>query len=666
VALIFPGERLIERMDAETVKRLGLDLRDAVRDLEKELSPMMKAVSIWWKWYEAIPKMKEKNFPFVGASNVVVPMIGIACDALTSRSLAQATAAAPTYWLIESENEYRRKIAMNMKRYINWQANGNDFSIKHVLMDQLLETYVTGRGCAAIHYRRDVRPMWFGRTPPGKRPRLKQMPVTFARGPMIEHVPREHLLWDLRYRIGDAPIVARTHHYAWTTLRDMANLDEAWDKAAVDYVRKFPGIDEGDAIQIEKTKLDLNDQAIDPLSNELHDVREVWIDWSMLGGRFEVPGDESMGGMQVPLVAHLHMQTGKLLRLVGMPYLLPYKPFVDFKFRAGRGVAKRLEMLQLIQTTVWNQSLDARTRSNAMWGVTRNARHTKTPMDPSKLMLVDDMGEIAALNFPSHVQQDLPLMTAAQTMAERWVGQSDPLLGRDTRSGGHPAPATSTLALLEQVNVMSAGTDVILQEEISRMGEAIAILDQQFENNEDGKLQLVLGQEDAAAIGEYLFPDEPIPGNYWFDVAAISRTENPDTAMQRTLMTAQAYQNYGALVAQGAQILDAPQASPRTKAVWAKLMDAMGDLLERFLDASNVDQGERYLVELNQLGVDSRNAFQQFVREAAGPNAPGRNGAGGAAGGGGGSVSAAGVAVGAPNGVGGREGAPFTGGGVLQ
>ena len=666
MALIFPGERLIERMDAKTVTQLGLELRDVVRDLERELSPTLKALSVWWKWYEAVPKSKEKTFPFVGASNVVVPMIGIACDALTSRSLSQATAAAPTYWLIESENEKRRKIASNMQRYINWQANGNDFSLKHVLAEQLLEAYVTGRGCAAVHYRRDIRPMWFGRTPPGSRPRLTRQAVTFARGPLVEHVPREHLLWDPRFRIGDAPCVVRTHHYTWATLRDMANLDEAWSKAAVKEVRQFPGLDEGDAARVEQTKAQLDDLDRAGSDNALHDVREIWIDWSMLGGRFEIPGDESMGGEQVPLVAHLHMQSGKLLRLVGMPYLLPYKPFVDFKFRAGRGVAKRLEMLQLIQTTLWNQAIDARTRSNALFGKTRNARHNRTPIDPSKFLLVDDMGEVEPMAFPTSTQQDLPLMVAAQTMAERWVGQSDPLLGRDTRSGGHPAPATSTLALLEQVNVMSAGTDVILQEELSRMGEMVSILDQQFETNEDGKLQLVLGARDAQAVSQYVFPDEPIPGHYWFDVAAISRTENPDTAMRRTLMTAQAYQNYGALVAQGAMILDNPQASPRTKAVWVKLMDGMGDLLERFLDASNVDQGERYLVELQQLGVDARNAFQQFAGEAARAAQAGGLGAGGPFAGGGGAVTAAGNAVGPANGAGGGAGGSFTGGGVLQ
>lgn len=666
MALIYPGQRLMGRMSSDAVTELGQDLRDLVLDLEAEAAPTLKALAVWWKWYEAVPRQKEKTFPFVGAANVVVPLIGITCDALASRSLAQATAAAPAYWSARSENEDRAQVARNMARYINWQADGNDFSLKHVLADQLLETFVAGRSVAALHYRRDVRPMFFGRTgfTTGS-DRVARRAVTFARGPLVEHVPREHVLWDTRQRIGDAPAVVRKHEWTWAELRDMAKLDDAWDRKAVEGIRAHPGSGEDEAGRVSKVKDDLDLRARDPLDHGLHDVREVWVDWSMLGNRFEVPDEEEWGGEQVPLLAHLHMPTGRILRLVGMPYLLPYKPFIDFKFRGGRGVAKRLEMLQSIQTTIWNQSIDARTRANAVWAITRNARHVKAPLDPSRPILVDDMGELAPFALPSHVQQDMPLLVAAQTMAERWMGQSDPVLGRDTRSGGHPSPATSTLALLEQVNVMSAGTDVILQEELSRLGEAIAILDQQFETNEGGKLQQVLGAADAAKVGEFLFPDEPIPGNYFFDVVALSRTENPDSSMRRTLMTAQAYQNYGALAAQGAMVIDSPQAGPRVKAVWAKLLEGYGQLLERFLDASQVDDGEKYLVELQQLGIDARNAFGQFSGEAARAAQAGGAGAGGAPAGGGGSVAASGSRLGTGNGAARGAGLPFAGGGVL-
>lgn len=666
MTLIFPGEKLIQRLDRADVERLGLDLRELVRDLEREHEPLFRQLAVWWKWYEAVPRTKEKSFPFVGASNVVVPTIGTVCDALASRSLAQITAADPTYWRARSENEDNAEIARNMARYVNWQAAGNDFSLKHVLVDQLLETYVAGRSVCAIHYRRDVRPMFYGRTPLGQPAMLKRALATVARGPLVEHVPREQILWDTRCRIGDAPVVVRRHEYAWTTLRDLAKLDEAWDRGAVEAVRAFEGVEEDSADRIARVKDDLDFRDRDASDLRRHDVREIWCDWSVLGRHFEDEGEETWGGSQVPFLAHLHMASGKILRLVGAPYLLLYKPFVDFRFRGGRSAAKRLEMIQSIQTTAVNQEIDAGTRRNALWGKTTNPKLNRQPIDPSKWLVVDPGDATEPFPMPNYTQSALSLLVAMQTMAERWMGSSDPLLGRDTRSGGHPAPATSTLALLEQVNVMSAGTDVLLQEELSRVGEAIAILDQQFETDEGGKLSRVLGAADAAKVGPFLFPDEPIPGNYVFQLAALSRTENPDSEMRRALMVLQAYQNYGALTGQGMMVIGSPQASPQLKALWAKLIQGAGDLLGRFLDASNVDNSEDYLLELSQLGIDTRNAFAQFSGEAARLAATGGAGGPGAAPPGGlGAVSAAGGPLGAGAGASRGNGVAFTGGGNL-
>ena len=650
-------------MSAETSRALGDQLTGVLREYQQETAPKLRAIAAWWNWYAAIPKQKVKNFPFAGASNVVVPLIGITVDALTSRSLAQLTAAAPAYWSTRTENESRAVVARNMARYINWQGDGNDFSFKHVLANGLPELYVTGRTVKAIHYRRDVRPFFFGRD----NGRLQWQPVTFARGPLVEHVPREFMLWDTRCRIGDAPFVARLHEWSWAELRSMAKLDDAWDRAAVESVKGSPGADDYcESQRILKVKDDIALRDSDATESAAHGVWEIHVDWSMLGSKFEVPGEEAWGGEQLPLVVHLHARTGTILRLTGSPYLLPYKPFVDLRWRHGDfGVAKALEQMQAMQTTVVNQMFDAQTRANAIWAVTRNPKHITKPFDPSRPTLVDAMDELAFPTIGVSVQPNLASLTMIQTIAERWMGASDPLMGRDTRSGGHPAPATSTLALLEQVNVMSAGTDVMMQEELSRLGEAIAILDQQFETNEGGKLQQILGAEDAASVGEYLFPEEPIPGNYDFDVVALSRTENPDSRMRRALMVAQAYQNYAALTIQGAQILDMPpnQVGPKVKATWTKIMDGYSELLSQFLDASNIDDSEKFLVNLQTMGVDARNAFRQFAGEAA--QAAQASG-GGTPNGGPGALSATGSLVGAGGGAGGGEGRSLAGVGVLQ
>jgi hypothetical protein len=667
VTLIMPGQALTTSMSGEALRTLGGHLNERLDSLQQENAPHHRAMASWWRWYHAIPRVKQKNFPFANASNVIVPLIATVVDALSARTLAQTTAAAPAYWSARSENEDMMPTAREMVRYINWQADGNDFSFKQVLANALPEMHVTGQTVLAANYRRDVRPMFFGR----QGARLQRQAVTFSRGPLVENVAAEHVLWDRRLRIGDAPLVARYHEWTWAELRALAHLDEAWSREAIEDIRNLAGPDdfsETQKVTLAKDQIALRDTSGRRMETEPHGIWEIHVDWSMLGSKFEIPGQEEWGGDQAPLLAHIHRRSGKILRLTGSPYLLPYKPFINLKWRHGQyGVAKALEQMQEIQTTLYNQSIDAQTRANSLWGKTRNPRHNREPIDPSRWLLVDSMDEVEPLNFGNSIQPSLSLLVASQTATERWMGSSDPLLGRETRSGGHPAPATSTLALLDQTDAMAAGTDTILQEELSRLGETIAILDQQFEASETGKIQQVLGQRDAAKLQPFLFPEEPIPGNIFFDVVALSRSENPDSMMRRTLMMAQAYQNYGALAAQGAQILDMPpnQVGPRVKAVWSKLLDAYGDLLTKFLDAGNIDEGERYLVQLEEIGVDRRNAFAQFVQEqqrAAGAEAAAR---GEQAAGGAGDLAATGSLVGAGNGAGGGAGRGVAGLGVL-
>jgi hypothetical protein len=240
-----------------------------------------------------------------------------------------------------------------------------------------------------------------------------------------------------------------------------------------------------------------------------------------------------------------------------------------------------------------------------------------TPIDPSHPVYAPGMkGEFDALNLLPSIQPNLGLMVAGQTIAERAIGQFDPAIGRETRHGGHPSPATSTLALLEQSEVVSAATTELLRERVSRMGEAAAILYQQFETNEDGKLQRVFGEQDAAAIEQFMFPTEPIPGNYEFDVLALSRTSNPDTEMRRAVTIGQVNTNYWAFVIQGAQVLESPQVGPVVKKLWVDAIESQTNVYERFLAASNVDDMEKFIAELREVGIDSQRAFQQFAGQA--------------------------------------------------
>lgn len=623
MALLIPGQVLTSRLDNDVIEALGPAIHERITQLEDEYAPYFKAIAKWWKWYDAEPRTPRKNFPFKDASNIVVPFIKQQADAALSRTYATMT-RTDRIWLAKSENTKNERLAANVARRINWGARGNDFDFKLFLYDWLSELYPIGQAVAAINWRADIRPVFYG---PGTsdRAKLKYQNVVFAKGPIIEHSARENFLWDTRYHIAEAPLVSRRHQYTWPELSAMAQLDKAWDgRVLEESVKGHPdaeGSSSADAVDTYKRMAD--HRALDPTVNGDYDIREVHVDWPILGQKFIVDDtEEDVDVPRLPIVAHLHMGTKRIVRLTAEPYHIIGKPFFASHFRkkSGRhtahGIAKHLEQPQSIQTTLFNQAIDAQTRANAIWAKTRNRKHIQEPIDVTKPIFVSDMNEFQELKLNPGIQPNLALMTAANVIGERLTGMADPALGRETRSGGHPSPATSTLALMEQADLLSASTEVLIQHEVARMGQALAVLYQQFDTNEDGYLQRVFGEGDAADIEEFLFPQEPIPGNYMFDVVAFSGSFNPDVQMRRAITVGQAHMQYWSFVLQGAQAIESPQLGPVVKTSWVRAIEGATKTYERFLEASDIDDMEKFLAEIDKLGQYTAESLRQFAGQA--------------------------------------------------
>jgi hypothetical protein len=261
-------------------------------------------------------------------------------------------------------------------------------------------------------------------------------------------------------------------------------------------------------------------------------------------------------------------------------------------------MAKKLEHMQRSMTTSLNQAHDARTRANAVWGKTSRKDYLNKPLDPSTLIYDPTMQSFEAFNLPTATFDDMRLMTAVNTIAERQTGMSDPAMGRDTRQGGHPSPATTTLFLAEQSEIMQGTTRELVKSQYGRMGEAIASMYQQFETNEDGKLQRVLGEVDAGRVEEFLFPTDPVSGSLMFDVSAMSGKNNPDEDMKRAILVSQMNQNYWLAVVRGLSFLENPQVGPLVKQGVIEAIKAGTKSHLKFLEAGDVDDLERYVLTL--------------------------------------------------------------------
>jgi hypothetical protein len=623
VTSIIPAQALTHLFSDQDLKMLGTEINTMVTDMESRYAEYFKQIEVWWEWWEATPAQKVKNHPFKNASNIVVPLIRTMCDQAVSSTFNSIAATSERLWIARTENEENRRRAHNVERRINWGAQGNDYDFLLFLYDFLDELYPIGTSVACINYVRKLQPVFFG-PQATTRAGVQTANVELSRGPVLTHIPREEIMWDVENEIQNAPAIFRRHRFNAAQLRAAVNFDTdgGWHKENITEVLKDPDADDmGPAASIRARKR-RSEGDVGPAKPDGYTVFECHLDWPTLGNLdIQSSSDLSIDATSIPLVVHIHRKTGRVIRATAEPYHIPGKPFYAAHFRKlvnrghGHGMAKMLEQLQRMETTVYNQGIDAQTRSNAIWGKTTNRRHLEQPIDPAHPIFVNHIDEYQEMRLNPSTAANMALMNSGQTLSERLLGIGDPNFGRDTRQGGHPSPAASTMALLRQGEVMGAATELLMKNELSRMGRDAAILIQQFETNEDGRLQSIFGDNDATEIEEYLAPTNAIPGNYQFSMVAFSRNDNPDTAMRRAVTVTQITNNFWTFVLQGAQVLDSQEAGPQLRALWPKAIETMTTLYERFLTASNVDDMEKFIDSIREIGTEVAQSARQLTEQ---------------------------------------------------
>ena len=641
--MLTPGTPIT--LSTKDQKALGKALGYMLDDLERTYNPYFENLRVWWTWYDAIPKSRTKNFPFKSASNIVVPLIQVMSDSLVARTYGGIFGAGNNVWTTRTENETFKGRTNNIKRWINWAAAGNDFNLRLPLYDWLNELVPIGSSVVDLNWVNDVRFVFAGQGR-GKARKWLAQPVSFGRGPKFEHVPREQVLWDTQYRIYEAPLVAREFNLTWSQINHISSRTGkagGWIKENVEYVKDRWGIDGSPGQTVRRQKADSDGFEFDRSYLQEGDIRRIDVDWPVLQsiGGFEPdnhitrPGDEDLGQPSIPVRVTLHRSTSTILSISAYPYMTPYKTMFDgfYQKRPGRGhsigMAKRLEHMQLGMTTATNQMFDARTRANAIWGKTNSRELLKREIDPRTPLYVSDMASFEPLNLPTTTFDDASLLTILQTFSERATGQADPLMGRETRSGGHPSPATSTLALMKQGDLLGGPHRDLIRMEVGRMGEATTILYQQFDENIDNRYRTIFGDKDAADIEGFLFPQDgtPITGNLTFDVLAMSEHTNPDAEMNRAIAVTQMNTNYWAFVLRALQAMQQSQGNPIIQQAAIKSIEAQTNAHVRFLEAGDIDDIEAYILQLRQgaeQGQDLRGITSQLGQLAANQGAAGQ------------------------------------------
>lgn len=595
---------------------LASAITNVITDLETQNQPLFTAMEVWHKTYEAQPKSKQKNWPFMNASNVVVPLAKTMVDSRVASIWTSIHGSGDQIWTAKTENQAWEDSAKQMVRYLNWQAR-NDFDFATVSYDWLMEATQMGSSVIAGSWRNDKRHTYVKSG--GK---VKAVELSWNRGPNLEHVPRRQMLWDTSARsIGEAPVVVRQFAKTWPEIAALATGSSGWIMKNVEFIQHHPGMI-GPAEAIAQTEAELDHRDTTPIKAfEPHDLREVHISWPNLnqldinGNDLMLPGNMKIKTAMVDIVVTIHRKTQRIVRLTTQPYFFAGKPFFDTYFhkRPGRGfsvgMTKIVEGLQAAITTVFNQGIDSQTRANSIWAKTSNRDLIDQPIDMSRPVYDATMKSFEALDLKGNDFGNIQLIQLIQATAERLSGQSDPAQGRETRLGGHSAPATTTLALLERGNALAAPDRKLLQTSLGRVAEFVLSVNQQFETNDNNKIERVLGEIDGEAVGDVLFPDEPIQTNFMFNVKGLDKGDNPEAELQKQIGIRNENTIYNDIIIKAhvatsevSKVVD-PMMRKLLMAGYKQTIISQTRTFKRILDAADIDDTEDFLLDV--LDADS-------------------------------------------------------------
>ena len=176
---LIPGASL--KFSEPEEEKLSKVLRNIVAELEDQHAPLLANIKTWWDWYHARPLTPTRSNPWPNASNVVVPLIRIHSDAITSR-LFNTTFASKDLWTSRTRNDMDRPVVKSVIEFMNWAGDDNDFDLAMPSLDWYGEAVPIGTSVLSLNWRYRVRQVFLPQA--GGRP--KPISVETARGPSFE------------------------------------------------------------------------------------------------------------------------------------------------------------------------------------------------------------------------------------------------------------------------------------------------------------------------------------------------------------------------------------------------------------------------------------------------------------------------------------------------
>lgn len=538
-------------------------------DLEDQLDE-------WDRLYMGEPKTQKKTFPWPGAANVEIPIIGSHVDSINARILNTVFGVEP-FWSIEALNAMMEPYAKPVESYLDW-SRWAEFNMYRTCRSMCNE--LTKYGWAWLKEGWDVYTK--NNIVTGSDGDFQRRDEVIRR-PFVSHILARDVIQQSgvedyeqgewlchRVRLTDTQLFRRKLDHVYD------HVDEVLDRKE-------------DASRFH-TALRANPRQFSMSEEKLNTLYEFWVDWPWRD-------------MIVPLKVVLHREAKLALSAVFNPY--GYRPIrkMSFIFREGRrdhlGICRRLMQLQEEIGSLHRQQLDNGTIANTRFFVGRkNVIRGNTQIWPGRFLPVNDPDkDIKALQMGDIYQSQGVLEQRALAYAERASGISDYQLGRESSTAGSRATATGTLAIIQEGNRRFDLNVRDFRDVMGDVGYGILALNQMFRPR--GMIYFVQGQKEGGYTEQVLnLPPEFNGAKLAIQLTASTASINKEAEKQGLLALFGIVTQYAERVTQAAMAVYNPETPGEIREYLLKTVEGARIIMSRIVQTFGEKDVDKILPEL--------------------------------------------------------------------
>ena len=582
-----PEESFYEPLDLNStgVARLMLYLQEEHRNALAAHEDYFADLKMFRRAIAAKPTVKVKTFPWPGASNIVVPLIRIAGDAVKARIVNTILGPKP-FWVVNATAGQYQIYAKPWESFLEWSVK-NDIGIVDVVEAIADQVVYLGKCPVKIHWLEVIKKI---RTYDRRNRKEIYVTKTVKDQPCITPILLENWLepWGLEDS-QDKP---------WNSQRVFLRLGDITE-------RQKQGL-------IPNTNVErIVERCLSYLPSDMVEASEMrrlaWASTQVLTlyethVQFDVDDD----GFREEVIVLWDYDTGVPLSARYNFFFHGFRPLDMFYYlrhgesrSSGDGIANLLWQLQDAMSSFVNQRTDNITIANTKFYLGKKNSGIKKGEQiwPGKVILTDDpdedlkvhpLGEVSPASFTHE--------SMLRDYSERLSGISDPQLGREFDNPR--VAATTTLSVLQEGNRRFDMVIRGMRETFSRVGVRVSQLYQQFGPRVN--LGDILKPEDELLVREVLSmsPDE-IEKSFVLGVNTSTAVTNKETQRQGLLALFNLIvQFYSQILDVAVKIMILPQVPDSIKDMIVDMAASSYRTLKEVVMSYDISNPETFLVDV--------------------------------------------------------------------